>query len=164
MPIRVDYKDAMRDAYRQAKNIEKAILATLAKIGEEFARDAKHAVNINKGAFPKGDYTDQTANLRNSIGYIIYKDSLPAMEKFEASGEGVAEAKRFLATIPKKPGYVLVGVAGMNYASYLEAMGYNVITSQSFVAIDNLTDRLKKLSKKSHTELGLIAQGRSSAI
>jgi hypothetical protein len=52
-----------------------------------------------------------------------------------------------MQAIPKS-GYQLIGVAGMEYASEVEARGYNVITSQADTAIIDLTSSLKSFKDR----------------
>lgn len=148
----------MSEAQNQALNVEKAMINRLARRAEQFITSAREGVNIDAGAFPKGDFTDQTKNLRNSIGYVIYKDGRPVKQNVQGGDGGVA-AKLALGQVPTKSGYVLVVVAGMNYASYLESMGYNVITSQSMVMIKDLIGDMEKLSRKSGEQIKAEAQG-----
>jgi len=129
---------------------------------ETFVKNARLSVNIDAGSFPKGDYINRTKNLRNSIGYVIYKDGVAIRENIKGSGDGLAAVKMALAQISTKKGYVGVGIAGMNYASYLESLGYNVITSQGIVLIKDLEKSLKRLEKKTPGEINVIAQGASS--
>lgn len=77
-------------------------------------------------------YQDQTANLRNSIGYIIVANGNIVTSKFTVDyrgsefstqtlmGEQVGElyAKSLAEGFTK--GYTLIVVAGMDYASYVE--------------------------------------------
>ena len=168
MGMKVDYKGAMEEARKQALRIEKALLNRLIRAGEKFVADARLKANVDSSAFPSkgsGIYQDQTGNLKNSIGYIIYKDGIAEKENFaDFPGDGVAAARQALSRVPKKAGYVLIGVAGMNYASYLESLGYNVITSQSIVLFKDLARALKKLESKTDTEFALLEQGRRSSI
>lgn len=164
MGVKVSYRAAMQEAREQALRIEKALLDRLVKVAEGFVTDARLKANVDSSVFPSrssggrpGIYQDQTANLKNSIGYVIYKDGIAVKENFEGlSGEGAASAKAALATIRKKNGYVLIGIAGMNYASYVESQGYNVITSQSLVLFADLRKQLKQLEKKTGAELSLL--------
>lgn len=77
-------------------------------------------------------YTDRTANLRNSIGYVVVKhgniiDSMfeakergSAFDSDETPGEQVGE--EFAKELAKDfgNGYAVIVVAGMEYASYVE--------------------------------------------
>jgi len=139
-------KDIEKALNQDLKKIENGILSIMQRAGEEFVSDARQGVNIS-GAFPKGDYTDQTANLRNSIGYFILVDNDLVAES-GGGGIGHMAAKRVLNELPAGSGYRLIGVAGMEYASYLESKGYNVISSQQFQLIIDLSDKLKKYSKR----------------
>ena len=90
-----------------------------------------------------GNYTDQTANLRNSIGYIIVQANRVVYESFQGDtapqndpqGKANAtQARAFGLNYAKEVGATLRGnktflvlVAGMEYARYVEAKGYDVI-------------------------------------
>jgi len=97
------------------RNIE----MVLHRIGQE-------AVNW---ARENGNYTDRTGNLRNSIGYVIFKDGV------DIAFEGNQPAKQNKDVIinltkdkiPNK-GYALVVYAGMEYGIYVEAKGYIVLS------------------------------------
>jgi hypothetical protein len=80
----------------------------------------------------------------------------------EGKSTGVQAAKAVVKDLPKRPGYRLVGVAGMNYASAVESLGYNVITSQSIIAIDNLDKQLKALAKKTGKKTDLLRDAQIS--
>lgn len=164
MALKVNYKAALTEAQQDVVKIEKAMLHRMKQAGEAFVTNARLAVNIDSGSFPKGDYTNQTKNLRNSIGYVIYKDGTPIMEDLVGAGEGTSAARLALAQVSSKSGYVLVGIAGMNYASYLESLGYNVITSQGMILIKDLHKGLKKLEKKTPGEMTILSQGASSKL
>lgn len=90
-----------------------------------------------------GNYTDQTANLRNSIGYIIVQANRVVYESFvgdnaprhDPQGKAdAAQARAFGLNYAKEVGATLRGnktflvlVAGMEYARHVEAKGYDVI-------------------------------------
>lgn len=164
MALKVNYKAALNEADQQVVRIEKAMLNRMIREFETFVANARLAVNIDAGSFPKGDFIDRTKALRNSIGYVIYKDGVIIRENIKGSGDGLAAVRMALAEIPSKSGYVGVGIAGMNYASYLETLGYNVITSQGIVLIKDLGKSLKRLEKKTPGEISVIARGASSRL
>lgn len=101
-------------------SIEQRIIWTLAMAGEAFVNDAR---NIKT-------YKDQTGNLRSSIGYIIARDGEIIQENIEGKTEGKTKArevaKEVLRDNPK--GFILIVVAGMEYAAAVESKGYDVIT------------------------------------
>ena len=102
-----------------------------------------------------GSYQDQTGNLRSSIGYIVLKDGKPIekggfapTERGTKKGkDGQKEGEAFInKVISQYPsGFVLVVVAGMKYASYVEARNYNVLSSSELLAEKEVPKLLKAL-------------------
>lgn len=98
-------------------------------------------------------YKDQTGNLTSSIGYLIAVDGIVhTMSSFEAvsatGGEGSTKGKDFIQEILRKyrKGIVFIMVAGMPYATYVNAMGLDVFDSAEINAnkmIDEITTKLK---------------------
>lgn len=146
MGITARYKqaDVNRELQRWYLSIENGIIKILQRAGEQFVRDARMAINIDASAFPKGDYLNHTTNLRSSIGYFLLKDGQVIQMNIEGTGDGRNAAMGVVSKLPNKGGYQLVGVAGMDYASYVESKGYNVITSQADIAIVNIERLLAK--------------------
>lgn len=101
-------------------------------------------------------YRDCTGNLRSSIGYIILKDGQKFSENFEKSGSGTDQAiglqagsklaKEVARMYPM--GFVLIGVAGMEYAAYVEATGREVISSSSKRAEDMMRKAMERVFSK----------------
>lgn len=141
------------------RKAEPQILQILQKIGEEFVRNAR----LN------GDYKDRTGNLRNSIGYVILKNGEQLHENFtlaarvsaegsgksktkftKGSAEGKAIAMEFIKDLlPQFPtGYVLIVVAGMNYAAAVESKGRDVLTGSSKIATRNLKKAMETIQGK----------------
>lgn len=88
-----------------------------------------------------GDYTDQTGNLRSSIGYAVVWDGKvvqrDCIDKVKKGDKGVSEGNDYLSKCIKKArkkGIVLIVTAGMNYAEYVEAKDYNVLSSAELKA------------------------------
>ena len=120
------------------------ILRVLRYAGEIAINEAK-----NNGA-----YQDQTANLRNSIGYVICVDGKISNENFSLSAQGTEPSTenglkigRDLAiSIARQSKEIsLVIVAGMKYAAYVESRGYNVLTSAEQRANQLVPDLLRQL-------------------
>ncbi len=154
---------------KDAQRIEKAIVSRLQMIGEQFVSDARNqptpTVSRKKDqktgkvkiAGPKeGVYEDQSSNLRSSLGYFIMKDNVVIGGNVDGTTVGRSQAKAVLVDIPQRKGLRLVGVAGMNYASAVESMGYNVITSQAIVAIDDLGVQMRAIVKKTGKKMDLL--------
>ena len=103
----------------------------------------------------KGNYTDRSRNLRGSTGYlIVYNGPVVSGGGFEPIDGGGVDGTRIgrdyalqLAN-HEGQGYVLIVVAGMHYASYVAARGYDVLQSGKLLA-EHLVPRLmEKLKAK----------------
>ncbi len=105
------------------ESVHNDILRTLQFVGEEFVNNARL----------KGNYKDQTSNLRSSIGYIILLDGKVIQNNFSGNREGQSNGKKVAKEVSQKypEGYVLIGVAGMNYAAYVEAKNLDVISGSA---------------------------------
>lgn len=109
----------------------KVIVNILCYVGEQCIIEARDS----------GNYTDQTGNLRSSIGYavvwngkVVQRDCI---DKVKQGDKGVSEGDYYLSKCVKKArkkGIVLIVTAGMNYAEYVEAKGYNVLSSAELKA------------------------------
>lgn len=109
----------------------KVIVNTLCYVGEQCIIEARDS----------GNYTDQTGNLRSSIGYAVVWDGKvvqrDCIDKVKQGDKGVSDGDDYLSKCIKKrsrKGIVLIVTAGMNYAEYVEAKGYNVLTSAELKA------------------------------
>ena len=99
---------------------EEKLLNMLTAAGEMFVRYARES----------GRYIDHTGNLRSSIGYVIVKNGKTASMNFKKQdvgtegSEGVNKAEKLARELARthNTGLVLIGVAGMEYALYVEAM------------------------------------------
>lgn len=122
---------------------DRKIYTFLQRAGEEFVKYARQ----------KGAYQDRTGNLRSSIGYVILKNGNLLSENYELSEKGTErhrgkrEAKRLTSEIAAsyKEGWVLIGVAGMRYAVFVESIhNLDVVTG----AADHTEKWIKSTSKK----------------
>lgn len=131
------------------ERLEKATVFQLQYLGEELAKYAKD----------HHTYTDQTGNLTNSIGYAVVKQGKIVTYGGETQpGEGAAEGLKVAQQMAAKltNSFSLIIVAGMNYAAYVEAKGYDVILPAQLKAMSDFTQtiqRLKDLANKKATEL-----------
>lgn len=106
-------------------SIHNEMLQSLQFAGETFVNAAR----------TNNTYVDDTGNLRSSIGYVILLDGKIINQSFVKQNgsdgdtgklQGMEFAKEVADQYPD--GYVLIGVAGMQYAASVEAHGYDVIT------------------------------------
>lgn len=134
--------------------IEQAIISRLTFVGENFVKNAR-----NNGA-----YKDQTGNLRSSIGYIVLRNGKKLREDFEEAEvgtdkkTGLRDGKKLAKEVGKtlNTGYVLICVAGMDYAAALESgnrKGYtvaprDVLTASAIIAKNDLEKAIKALKSK----------------
>lgn len=100
-----------------------AVIKALHFIGQEFIIRARDG----------GNYENRTGNLRSSIGYAIFENGKEIGSKFEKAnkdkdGKGVEAAKNLSEVVAPKKGIALIVTAGMDYALYVEAKGFNVLT------------------------------------
>lgn len=102
----------------------------LKRTGEEFVKTARVS----------GNYYDHTGNLRSSIGYVIVKDGeiigkdfklsvKDGTDKYTGKKEGEQLAIGLIKSFPK--GFILICVAGMKYAAYVEAMENKDVVSMA---------------------------------
>lgn len=111
-------------------------------IEEQLNRKVERLINslsyIGEGALriarEQGSYTDRTGNLRNSTGYVIAVDgAVTTRAGFDSKDEdGAAFAEELARTTEGKA--VLVVCAGMRYATYVSARGYDVLDSAEIEA------------------------------
>ena len=128
--------------------LEKATVFMLQYLGEGLAKYAKERHN----------YQDQTGNLTNSIGYAVVRQGKILTyggenQPGEGAAEGLKVAQQMAATLPNS--FSLIIVAGMNYAAYVEAKGYNVILPAQLKAMNDFpatVQRLKAMATKKANE------------
>jgi hypothetical protein len=142
-------KDYIRkELQKQRQVIASDVVRICSFVGEKFVVNARSSLQIDPSAFPEGDYTDRTGNLRSSIGYAVIADGEVQVLHLPENGEARNYLSEVIASLPWAKGVRLIGEAGMDYASYLESMGYNVISSQADVAIVDLSKILEKYAKQ----------------
>ena len=124
--------------------LKKAIVYNLCAVGEQVLNAARLT----------NSYKDQTGNLRSSIGYVVAVDGeIVQMSSFdtvkegrEGSRGGKEYAMQLVRDFPH--GIVLIVVAGMNYASYVSAKGYDVLDSSELLADKLVPQMLQQLGFK----------------
>ena len=141
MAIKVNIGTARVKLNRFVGETEEKMITILQFVGEEFVRDARKMKRSD------GGFGDVTGNLRGSIGYFILKDGQIIQENLRGKAQGKNEAKKALESLPKRTGLQLIGIAGMNYASLVEARGLNVISIQKEAALINLKDLMKDVTQ-----------------
>lgn len=124
---------------QQVQRVTSALIYNMQIVGEKCVNAARD----------RGSYSDWTKNLRSSVGYVISMDGKIVFQShFEVLGNdptgaksGIQFAKEIVRQFPE--GIVLIVVAGMNYAQYVSAKGYDVIDSAELLA-DRLVPQILK--------------------
>lgn len=137
-----DYNALIVEMRERAERINRAIVRTFQYIAEVLVREARM----------KGDYIDQTGNLRSSIGAIILLDGqVVSRSGFEVvkggssgANEGLTYAQEIAAAYPR--GIALVVVAGKDYAAHVAARGRDVLSSAVLKAEDIVPRMMRQLN------------------
>jgi hypothetical protein len=137
--------DFTRELNIRLARIDKAIIQRLAHMGEECV---KYARSLNT-------WTDQTSNLRNSIGYVIVAHGKVVKQDFDnaktsGGGKGKETGRAYALELAKKysSGYALIVVAGMHYAAHVESTGREVLAGAQMKAENELPGMLAELKSK----------------
>ncbi|MEG2120438.1 MAG: hypothetical protein RRZ64_00090 [Rikenellaceae bacterium] len=127
------------------KRLEAATIYMLKILGESLVAYAKDRHN----------YTDQSGNLTNSIGYVVVHDGKPVFfGGFNQPGEGKDAGYKLAMEMAARVSstFSLIIVAGMDYADYVEAKGYNVILPAELKAKTDFPATMKKLADKAKSK------------
>lgn len=149
MGMRVGLKAGFTDSQIDAEikqwmgRVYKVTLAEYSRLARQCVSDAR---NKSKA---QGGFDDQTGNLRASMGYVIFYNGRIAKQDFEgvSKGKKVGEvfAKKVGSDYPK--GWAIVIVAGMEYASYVEAKSYDVITGSTLGMTAKFNEANKRIEE-----------------
>lgn len=127
----------------KVRSIENEIVRQLQYLGEECVNNCKN----NRG------YIDDTGNLNSSIGNVIVANgviiSQHGFELVKQGNEGILEGESLARKLASEHsnGFVLIVVAGMDYAKHVETGGRNVLTSGELYAERELPKIIKQLRK-----------------
>lgn len=122
---------------------EDSIISRLKLIGEEFIVNARSI----------DTYKDQTGNLRSSIGYVLLKNGKAIFgsdfEIVKNGRDGQSKGRKYIKELISqyKTGYVLICVAGMDYAASVESKGKDVLTASSKIAEIQLKKAISNIRK-----------------
>ncbi|MBQ0161079.1 MAG: hypothetical protein KBT28_10745 [Bacteroidales bacterium] len=124
---------------------EKALLLVLNQLGQELVTCARDMHT----------YKDQTGNLTNSMNYVIVKGKNIVSMGANGAGTGAEEAETLLRKLALKTtsNYTLIVVAGMNYAAYVQAKGYNVLLPAEMMCNRECEKRIRALVNKFNSKI-----------
>jgi hypothetical protein len=133
---------------REAERVERLTIRALSKLGEQCV------TKIRDRAGDKSWY-DQSGNLRSSVGYVIAHNKniiqYSAFNQVKQGSEGVKTGKDLAEKLAKRysNNYVLIVVAGMNYAEFVEAMdNKDVLASTELWVKEQVPLMLEKLKRQ----------------
>ena len=127
--------------------VNKDIIRVLSYVGEKCVIEARNRSQ-------EESWFDQTGNLRSSIGYVIYHNgikidsSLFDVVKNGAEGKGTGESLADDIASKYPTGYVLVVVAGMSYADYVEAKDNKNVLASSYSLANTLVPKMMEELKQ----------------
>lgn len=128
--------------------IKRLTIRALSELGEQCV------TKIRDRAGDKSWY-DQTGNLRSSVGYVIAHNKniiqYSTFNQVKQGSEGVKTGKDLAKELAKRysNNYVLIVVAGMNYAEFVEAMdNKDVLASTELWAREQVPLMLEKLKRQ----------------
>lgn len=124
---------------QQIERVTTATIRALMYVGERCLNEARQT----------DSYKDRTGNLRSSLGYIIVMDGkivhqsdfAVVKQGHEGSKSGIQYAKELARQFPED--IALIVVAGMHYAVYVAAKGYDILDSAELLA-DRLVPKMLK--------------------
>lgn len=122
---------------------EKVIINVLNRVGLLAISEARN----------NGSYIDQTGNLRSSIGYAVLRNGIivkkSSFTKVKQGQSGKLSGNQFIRELvnQNRTGLVLIVVAGMNYAAYVETK-LNVLTSSELLVSRIVPSLLAQLGFK----------------
>lgn len=132
---------------KQLKDIDNLVFQQLVELCDE-------RIAIQRAKVSPEGYSDQTGQLRSSVGYIICRDGKVRHENFELAPYGTDKAPGLkagrdlaLSQLRISQGWGIVMVAGMEYASWLETnYGRSVLVTATFKLENDIEYILKNIS------------------
>lgn len=140
-----------RILYKSFEILKNEITKSLVKLGEE-------CIAKIRDRSKEESWIDRTGNLRSSIGYAVYDYGIKQIESafqiVRNGNEGSSEGKKMISQLGNEysNAYALVVVAGMNYASYVEALENKDVLASTELWAKSIVDTRLKRAKKAAVE------------
>lgn len=140
-----------RILYKSFEILKNEITKNLVKLGEE-------CIAKIRDRSKEESWIDRTGNLRSSIGYAVYDYGIKQIESafqiVRNGNEGSSEGKKMISQLGSEysNAYALAVVAGMNYASYVEALENKDVLASTELWAKSIVDARLKRAKKAAIE------------
>lgn len=140
-----------RILYKSFEILKNEITKCLVKLGEE-------CIAKIRDRSKEESWIDCTGNLRSSIGYAVYDYGIKQIESafqiVHNGNEGSSDGKKMISQLGSEysNAYALVVVAGMNYASYVEALENKDVLASTELWAKSIVDARLKRAKKAAIE------------
>ena len=121
----VQMNDIQKEFNAQFDELKKAVKTKLTVEGEKAVAKARR----------DGNYQDRTGNLRNGVGYAVTDNGIDSIG-------ANAKTEQFIKS-QDSAGISLVLADGEDYASCVEAKGYDVLSMAKLQAEENIKKALK---------------------
>jgi len=139
--------DLNRDLYKFIEDTQNNLVEVLKKVGKQAIDRSREKTKI------QGGFGNITWNLRGSIGYVLVKDHKiidkyfpPLPDGDFGTLEGIKYAEE-IALLLDDGDIMLIVVAGMEYAYFVEAKGYDVISGSQGHMESELRTALNNIRK-----------------
>lgn len=132
-----------KELYEFEMKIHQDIIKVLSYVGEKCVTEARDRTQ-------EESWFDQTGNLRSSIGYVIYHNGVEvktsSFQEVKNGSDGPKYGKTLAEQIASEhlTGYVLIVVAGMHYADYVEAKDNKNVLASSYALANSLVPKMMK--------------------
>lgn len=120
----VQMDDFQKEFNAQFNELKKAVKTKLTVEGEKAVAYARR----------NGNYEDRTGNLRAGVGYVVTDDGIDSVG-------ANSKTEQFIKS-QDTTGISLVLADGEEYGSYVEAMGYDVVSMAKLQAEENIKKAL----------------------
>lgn len=150
MGIRLlNFDSVMAELHKEADTIATSYVNDLDILGQK-------SIKFIRNRSGDESWFDQSGNLRSSIGYVIVHDGtiigsggfqkVNGPNRGETTTEGSKEGRNFAESLAAKypSGYALIVVAGMEYASYVEAMENKDVLASGEIFLRKEVDALTR--------------------
>lgn len=132
----------------ESKRVDELTIQALAELGDECVTEVRSRSQ-------EESWFNQTGNLRSSVGYVVVAHGKivkrSGFETIMNGSEGSRAGKKLAEELAKNysSGYVLIVVAGMHYAEYVEAKeSKSVLASAELLARTEVYNMIAKLKSQ----------------